>query len=497
MAAKIYPLIMQAGIQRDGTNLSSNYCIDGDWCRFYKSLPKKMGGYVQIIGGLPNIVRGMEMINDSPNFRLYYGDQNSLHYVLMNSAGLQLGIPADRTPLLFAANPDNDWQFGLMFSSTDNGQILIAYAAPNLANIDNTFSRPIYFGDPLANGPLVPTGQECSGGIVVLHPFLFSFGNDGQVSWSNANDPTTIMDTARVTGSKIIYGLPTRGGNSSPAGLLWSLDSLIRVTQVGTSAIEFAFDTVTSESSILSRHGVIQYDSQYYWAGTDRFLMYNGVVQELPNSLSLRFFFENLNYAQRQKVVATKITSYGEIWWFFPTGNNVEANHAVIYNIRDQTWYDTAINRSEAEFDQTFTFPVWADNDVPGNYSIWMHENGVNKVEGNAITSILSSFTTPIMAWPATGPDHQRQNLDRIVDLERIEPDFSQTGEMLVRVSSRAYANSPEVAGGTYPFDDTTTKVDMREQGREMFLTFVSNQVDGDYYMGQTLMVAKVGDERP
>ncbi len=120
---------------------------------------------------------------------------------------------------------------------------------------------------------------------------------------------------------------------------MWSLDSVIRVTQVGTAAIEFRFDTVTSQSSILSNKSIIEYDGIYYWAGVDRFLMYNGIVQELPNSMNLQYFFGNLNYAQRQKVWATKYTKYGEIWWHFPALTSTECDQAIIYNVREQTWY--------------------------------------------------------------------------------------------------------------------------------------------------------------
>jgi len=502
MTDKIYPLAMLPGIQRDGTTFTSRYYIDGSWCRFYKGLPRKMGGYVQIIGGLPHIVRGIAVVNDSPNFNVYYGDSNTLKYVPINASGLPLGASVDRTPPLFQTDPNNDWQFDTLFSTNSNTSLLIAYAAPNLANIDNNFQRPIYYGNALSNDPLLPTGQNCSGGIVVLGQFLFFFGDGGEVSWCQPNDPTKLLNQVYITGSKIIAGLPTRGGNSSPAGLLWSLDSVIRVTNAGATAADFVFDTVTSESSILSRHSIVQYDSEYYWAGVDRFLMYNGIVQEVKNNLSLQFFFDNVNFAARQKVIATKIPRWGEIWWFFPTGNNTECNHAVVYNLREQCWYDTPVFRSEAEFDQTFAYPIWSDNNSPGNYSLWMHENGLDQVVGDEHTAIDSYFTTGDIAWCATGPDAQRNNMDRSVYLYRVEPDFQFANgantDMTLTVSGRAYANSPLVTNNApYAFNNTTTKIDVREQYREMVLTFDSNVVGGDYFMGQTLIIGRIGDQRP
>jgi hypothetical protein len=76
-----------------------------------------------------------------------------------------------------------------------------------------------------------------------------------------------------------------RGGTNAPSGLFWSLDSLIRVSYIGAPDY-WRYDIITSQSSILSSSGVIEYDGIYYWCGVDRFLMYNGVVQEIPNPMN-------------------------------------------------------------------------------------------------------------------------------------------------------------------------------------------------------------------
>lgn len=219
--------------------------------------------------------------------------------------------------------------------------------------------------------PVATTGASSpavSGGLVVLYPYIMAYGSAGYVAWSNPDDPTdwTTFNgggQANVTGQKIVYGLPTRGGAAnSPSGLLWSLDSLIRVSYIGGTAI-FSFDTISDESSILSSQSVIEYDGIYYWAGIDRFLMYNGVVKEIPNPLNLNFFFDNLNFAQRQKVFAFKVPRWGEIWWCFPFGDATECNYAVIYNVREGTWYDTLLpntGRSAGEYARGYQYPVMA-----------------------------------------------------------------------------------------------------------------------------------------
>ena len=115
----------------------------------------------------------------------------------------------------------------------------------------------------------------------------------------------------------------------------------------------------------MSSQSAIEYDGIYYWCGVDRFLLYNGVVKEIPNNMNQNYFFDNLNYNQRQKVWATKVPRFGEIWWFYPRGDATECTDAIIYNVRENTWYDAGeargAQRSAGYFSQVFAFPVAAD----------------------------------------------------------------------------------------------------------------------------------------
>ena len=219
-----------------------------------------------------------------------------------------------------------------------------------------------------------------SGGVVVLHPYVFVYGNDGLIrncSAGNADDWVSAdANSTNVATGKVVKGLPVRGGSNSPSGLFWSLDSLIRVSYApqtlgvaGTPNFApptfWRYDIISSQSSILSSQCVIEYDGIYYWIGVDRFLLYNGVVKEIPNPMNQNYFFDNLNYNQRQKVWATKVPRYGEIWWFYPRGDSTECNDAIIYNVRENCWYDAGealgARRSAGYFSQVFAYPIAAD----------------------------------------------------------------------------------------------------------------------------------------
>jgi len=225
-----------------------------------------------------------------------------------------------------------------------------------------------------------------SGGCVVLFPYLFVYGNYGLIQNSaalNVQDwNSATANKTYVASTKIVKGLPVRGGANAPSGLFWALDSLIRVSYVPTtvtvgstsSTFYWRYDIISSQTSILSSQCVIEYDGIFYWIGIDRFLMYGGTVKEIPNSFNQNYFFDNLNYAQRQKVWAQKVPRFGEIWWFYPKGTATECTDAIIYNIRENCWYDAGqalgARRCAGYYSQVFHYPVTTSWDTTINGGI-------------------------------------------------------------------------------------------------------------------------------
>lgn len=380
MPEQIIPIKSLPGIKRDGTRLEGDQYVDGQWVRFQRGLPRKIGGYRSInkfLQGLPRTL--LEYTQDLITY-VHAGSANRVERFYIDGS-LNTSVITDRTPTSgLTASDNNLWQFATAYDTT-NGNQLVAQVAPNLQCICNSTGGELFTGDLLGTSPLTavpalnkPAGFDCTGGVVSLAPYTVVFGSDGYVAWSVPNSPADYVGSgagyANVTGQKIIRGMPLRGGpGNSPSGLLWSADSLIRMTYVGGTAT-FQFDTISTQSSILSAQSVIEYDGIFYWIGSDRFLMFNGVVREIENNLNLNFFFDGLNASQRQKVFAFKVPRYGEIWWCFPLGESEEPNHAVIYNVRENTWYDTALpegGRGAALFPAVFRRPLMSGV-APQNY---------------------------------------------------------------------------------------------------------------------------------
>lgn len=369
MAEQIVQIRSAPGIKRDGTKFEGDQYVDGQWVRFQRGLPRKIGGYRSINKFLRGLPRALAEYTQDLLTYVHAGSSDRLERFFID-ATFNTSVITDRTPTSgFTTDDANMWQFATAYDTT-NGNQIVAQVAPNLNCICNSDGGDLFVGDLLGTTALtqvtaVPANFNVTGGVVSLPPYTFAFGNDGYAAWSVPNNPSDFTGSgagnAYITGQKVVKAMPLRGGpGNSPSGLFWSADSLIRGTYIGGTPV-FQFDTISAQSSILAANSVIEYDGIFYWIGTDRFLTFNGVVREVENNMNINFFFDNLNYPQRQKVFAYKVPRFGEIWWCFPFGDSIEPNHAVIYNVRENTWYDTALpngGRGAGLFPAVFSKPL-------------------------------------------------------------------------------------------------------------------------------------------
>lgn len=490
------------GINRDATLFESPNFIDGRWVRWNaRALPAKMGGYQATTSRLLEKVYGMDGYVFGATNYLHLGSASLLTQIQTDLNGVFL-LNLDRTPVGFAANANNLWQFDYLSLNATTTDI-IAHAGQNLAAIGSAVETPVYSGTVNGGAALTATGMpNVAGGVMVLSPYLIGYSVGGRIDVSSPNNPGATTGSAFITDQKIVKGLPLRNGSGGPAGILWSLDSLMTMSFATAivTGVPFAFNTVSSDISVLSSQGVIEYDGIYFWAGVDRFLLYNGVVQELPNNMSLDFFYNNLNFAQQQKVFAFKVPRWGEIWWCFPFGNATDCNHAVIYNTRLRTWYDTPLpdgGRTAAIFAKVFRRPWMTDLDVTATgFTLWQHEIGVDKVNGTQVLAVDSFFQTAEVALTKAA---QRQNKEIRVAI--VEPDFVQAGPLQFSVLSRANARDVFVSSPIITIPQTATGpqdqvVYEKFNGRLISFRFESNVAGGNYSMGKPLAQVAVTDAR-
>jgi hypothetical protein len=472
---EIYTLGVQPGIKRDGTTFESREFSDGEWCRFQRGVPKKMGGYRTLFTTFNGIARGMVTNAYNGVNYVFVGNENGLDVFTTGTtfgqgsgpfnAVIEIGydqqtiisntttsfvVATDLTALYttgtkivfsqtpgetvyevtsssytapnttvnfttslpiattvtdvwidnypFAPDPRNLWQFDLQYSPLGGELQVLAHPGLNLENIDNGVKSQVLIGNvtpnssqewvftPLADtGGQNPTGQAIAvdGGVCVLYPYVFVYGSNGYIA-NNHVDATyedqTITDwngatanQVNMSSSKIVKGIPVRGGTNSPSGLFWATDSLIRVSFTGTAPLYWRYDIISSQISTMSSSCFVEMDGIYYWMGVDRFYMYNGQVSVLPNDKNVNWLFDNLNYVQRQKVWATKVPRFNEIWFFYPRGDATECTDAIIYNVKDKIWYDAGsavgARRSCGWTTEIFPTPIWAGWEYDATFS--------------------------------------------------------------------------------------------------------------------------------
>jgi len=468
----VYTLGVQPGIKRDGTTFENREYSDGEWCRFQRGTPKKMGGYRELFSTFNGIPRGMiatpyngvnyiftgnasgiDVFTTGTTYGIGSGPfsaviENGYSELAINTVvGATFKVATDLTSVFtagttvifsqttpvvytvssssytspnttvtltatisgsptavwlydysFTADNRHLWQFDVQYSPLGGNLQILAHPGLNLTNIDNGVESQILIGNILPDSTetwtftgLADTGGQnptyraiaVDGGVCVLYPYVFAYGSNGFISnnhVSDTYDQQTVTDwngatanQVNMSASKIVKGSPVRGGTNSPSGIFWALDSLIRVSFTGQAPLYWRYDIVSSQISVMSSSCFVEMDGTFFWMGVDRFYQYNGQVSVLPNDKNLNWLYDNINFEQRQKVWATKVPRYNEIWFFYPRGTATECTDAIIYNVKDKIWYDAGsaagAQRSCGYTTEVFPTPIWADWNYAASYS--------------------------------------------------------------------------------------------------------------------------------
>jgi hypothetical protein len=436
---------------------------------------------------------------------------------------------------------------------------LYAHVAENRQDTASAEEGPIFATSASTPGTLQPILAQTSsidtepllvsGGVVFSSPVMVAYGNSGTIYWSDeSDDPTNPWplyargadnqlpaNIAILSNTKIVKGVPYRGSI-----IFWSLHELISATyNVITVSIDdpeqkqiayptFSSNVIERGISIMSPNSVIQYNNMIYWPGIDQFYEFNGVVGSMLNHTNSDWFYKNINTQASAKVWGVAQPRYKELWWFYPrlpytppegkTMADQECNAVIIHNLETKDWYDCTIppdaplngvypwTRSAGiSASSNYPYPVWADNTtVQINYNIgsqstkpiWTHEIGTDYVLSDTQRfAIPAYFTTSYYTLWDSNP-----SLSNYLYVQRIAPDFVQSGDMTVTINSKKYPNS--VLDNTSPIlfsDDPESAnykeyIDFETQNGLVSFTFASNVLNGDYHMGKPQLYFGKGD---
>jgi hypothetical protein len=522
----IVPFLYKPGILRDGTIFQDEYCTDGQWIRFVGGKIKKMKGQQEVVHNdlftpiLDNIIH--LNVEYHGGYQIYYANTTTIQkgtlsndYDINNTFNLlnQNGNAADTT-----------WQSVRFIRNT---LPCIAFLkTQNGTNMSNEVAGSLYWKQLNDNNPFVNSvvagegGNICSGGILYSNPCLYLYGNNGTITRSKTNDPLDFnggdSGMYNISADKLIFGANVRGGSNAPSLLFWTANSVIYLTNVadGNAPVDFQKEVITNNSSLMSSRSIVQYDSLFFWLGTDRIFNYNGIVDSIPNTINLEYFFDNVDLNKRQKIYGYKIARYGEVRWAYPekayaNNPNIGCTREIVYNVRENSWYDCAIQRDCITVFET-TGDIFSYGDSCTNYPldlgasykrIWKHETGVVEVRDGLNVNIPSFFVTPFYGFVTFNPAKTGSAIDKYIWLNQIEPDFpssiprTNADEIVVTVSYKKYAGSAFVNSLPFTFKlaevDNLGKIDMRVQGRFMNIKI---SCAFPYDVGTILLNFKEGD---
>jgi hypothetical protein len=527
------PLLYKAGILRDGTKFQDEYCIDGQWIRFVGGKIKKMKGQRELINS-PLNVRYLNVQFANNSTYLFYATGNTVNRLDLNlntitlTNGIELLNNAANAALVTWSSITfiRNLQPCIAFLRTLNASNMLSTTAGTLS------WKSLNDNNALVNAPIGANANLISGGILYSAPCLYLYGNNGTIIRSRTNDPLNFdggdSGIYTISSDKLIFGASVRGGSNAPSFLFWTTNSVIYLTNVADGRdvdipVDFQREVITTKSSLISSRAIVQYGSLFFWLGTDCLFIYNGIEDTVPNTINLEYFFDNVDLAKKELIFGYNITRYGELRWAYPelayaADPNIGCTRELVYNVRENSWYDTAIQRDCVTVYEG-TGDIFSYGDSCTNYpyvalnsykKIWKQEVGFNEVRVGGDRNIPSFFTTPFYGFVTFNPAKDGSAVEKYIVLSEIEPDFPAppnynrvAGEdVQITVNYQKYAMTTGVSTPPLSFllpdlplqgAPNLGKIDFRIQGRFMNITFSCLY---PYDVGNILLEFKEGDNQ-
>ncbi len=309
-----------------------------------------------------------------------------------------------------------------------------------------------------------------------------------KVAWSsqetfdvwNPATTNTAGDFPLNTTGNLVCGRKVAGGV-----LLWTdLDTHL-MSYLGPPLV-YSFQKQSDSSGVVSPYAIHSSSEITAWLNRSGFWSFSGYVQPLNCPIQDRVL-RTVDWTQEGLITAGGNAQFGEIWWFCPsvTGTKGHCEYYVVYNFRDQIWYDSngvsGIARNSWQDKDVFNSPIAID---PSDNTIYMHEStAATQTE----TGFAESGAVDI-GFPRSG--------ERFSRVSKIYSDTEQlqTGNVNFQFFTAHDAESTETASAVLPVEADGV-IDTRLQGRQLRLK-VSGTLLNDWTVGNTRLELHPGGRR-
>jgi hypothetical protein len=237
-------------------------------------------------------------------------------------------------------------------------------------------------GAPVSNRGFVVTQQK----TVILFGIGGVFNRFGWCSIDNILD----WNFASVTNTAGFFDVEPAGFMQ---GAVVTKMGIVFGTVVGTYAIQFtglpnvySYNLIARDISPITAASMVQASGQAFWYSDGSFWATDGnLVTPMPCTL-LDWLLDTIDNDRAYVVMhGVNISSYPEIYWFFPAKGNVECNRYIMYNYADKTWAMGYMNRSAGCSSTIIDRPVMCSPNT-----VYYHESS-NVYPGAAFLPFLKS----------------------------------------------------------------------------------------------------------
>ena len=463
----LIPLKLPPGIHRNGTDFeSSNRWRDASLVRWHDGSLRPVGGWQsRKTSAFADAPRAMiSWFDNASDSYLAGGTYNKLLYINPSSTVYDI-TPAALTSGDLNATLNTGYGGGF-YGKSDYGREPISsgvYAEATTWSLDTwgeyllaCSSKDGRIHEWQLNTSVVaaivsnaPTGNKAM--VVTEERFVSALGAGGnprKVQWCDkeANTVWTPLATNEAgdfelqTTGQIMCGLRMRGQT------LILTDNDAHVAVYSGAPFVYGFERVGTACGVSSRRGAIAIDEGAFWMGKKGFFTFDGsTAKELPCE-ALDYVFGDINYGQISKVYCVHNSQHGEIWWFYPSEDNLENNRYISLDYKEGHWNVGVLDRTAGVDLGVFKNPIWADADG----DLYNQETG---------------FTHGAVKPYAESGSISLGNGDNIMKVTQLIPDEQTQGQVAVTFKTRFYPNAAETSHGAYTLTNPT---DVRFSGRQV-----------------------------
>jgi len=485
----LIPLKIPAGVYRNGTEYQSagRYC-DSNLVRWFEGTLRPIGGWRKRSSSqLTGSCRGLMTWRDNSGDRWIVAGTNSKLYA-MNEAGTLKDI----TPSGFTTG-SADAVSKLGYGYGTYGSFAYGVARPDLGSLTpaatwsmdtwgeyfvgcseadgKLYEWQLGFSSPTLAAAITNAPTSCAAVMSTAERFIFALGASGnprKVAWCDQEDntdwtPSTTNqagDFELQTVGSLKCGKRVRGLN-----LLFTDVDVHASTYIGAPFV-YSFEKVGSGCGVISSQAVAAIDTAAIWMSRSGFWTYDGYVKPLTSDVG-DYVFSNINYTQASKIYAVHNSQYGEITWFYPSGQATENDSYVTYNYREGHWAIGSMARTAGTDRGVFSNPLM----VSADSYIYEHEVGFD-YDGGTV-------------YAETGPI-EVGNGDAVMSVRQVIPDEQSLGDVVVSFKTRMYPTSDESTFGPYTASQPT---DVRFSAKQVKVRYTGS-ILSDWRVGVTRLEA-------